>query len=238
MTTTGSSPQRRLLPVVLLLVCAGLFVGLGTWQVRRLAWKEALIADTDRAVHAAPVSPGTLPAGSLETLTYHRIALSGRYQPAATVLATATSTMGNGYWVMVPLAAPGMQPIWINRGFVPLGTRLESARAAVPTGSVAVVGLLRQSEPKGTLLRANRPQDERWYARDLPVMSARRGIVAEPRYFLDAQSETPHASARPVPVPGLTVISFPNNHLSYALTWFAMAALSLAATFVVWRRAR
>ncbi len=236
---TGSSPTRRVLPVFVLLVFMGLFLALGTWQVRRLAWKEALIADVDRALHAAPIAPAALPAGDVAPFSYHRLILSGHFLPQATVLVTATSPLGNGYWVMVPLAAhQGGVPVWINRGFVPLGTRLDAARGAVPTGDVSVTGLLRPSEPKGTLFRANRPSDERWYARDLPVMAATRHLGTEPRYFIDAQSETPRPTVAPVPVPGLTVIAFPNNHLSYALTWFALAALSLAATIVVWRKAR
>jgi surfeit locus 1 family protein len=62
---TGSSPTRRVLPVFVLLVFMGLFLALGTWQVRRLAWKEALIADVDRALHAAPIAPAALPAGDV-----------------------------------------------------------------------------------------------------------------------------------------------------------------------------
>lgn len=234
---TGS--RRRLLPVSILLVLALAFAALGIWQVKRLAWKEALIADVDRALHAAPIAPTAIPAGDIAPLAYHRVTLSGRFLPAATVLVTATSNLGNGYWVMVPLAAPGgAAPVWINRGFVPLGTRLDTARAAVPAGPVAIVGLVRPNEPHGTFLRANRPEAERWYARDLPVMAARRGVASETRYFLDAQSETPRPTAAPVPVPGLTVIAFPNNHMSYALTWFALCALSLGAAIMVWRKAR
>jgi surfeit locus 1 family protein len=236
--TAQTGSRRRLLPVSLLLVLALGFAALGIWQIKRLAWKEALIADVTRALHAAPVAPDAVPAGPIDKLSYHRVALAGHFLPAATVMATATSTLGNGYWVMVPLAEPGRLPIWVNRGFVPLGTKLDAARAAVPTGPVGIVGLIRPSEPKGTFLRANRPEAERWYARDLPVMAARRGLATEPRYFLDAQSETPRPTASPVPVPGLTVVAFPNNHLSYALTWFALCALSLGAAIMVWRKAR
>jgi len=233
---TGS--RRRLLPVSILLVLALAFAALGVWQIERLAWKEALIADVDRALHAAPIPATAIPAGDISRLVYHRVALSGRFVPAATVLATATSTLGNGYWVMVPLAVPAQKPVWINRGFVPMGTRLDAARAAIPTGTVSVVGLVRPSEPHGTFLRANQPEAERWYARDLPVMAARRGVAAETRYFLDAQIETPRPTGALVPVPGLTVVAFPNNHLSYALTWFALCALSLGAAIMVWRKAR
>lgn len=241
-TARGSAKgraTRRLLPVLLLLVFAAGFAALGIWQVQRLAWKEALIADVARALRAAPVPPEALPRGDLAALTYHRVVVNGVFDPRGVVLATATSPLGNGYWVMVPVSRGAAPAIWVNRGFVPLGTRLEAARAAVPTGPVRVVGLVRQTEPRGTLLRANRPEQERWYARDLSAMTiARRLPPGETRYFLDAQTESPAPTLAPVPVPGLTVVQFPNNHLAYALTWFALAGLSLAAIFVVVRKAR
>jgi surfeit locus 1 family protein len=36
-------------------------------------------------------------------------------------------------------------------------------------------------------------------------------------------------------VGGRTIVSFPNNHLQYALTWFALA-LGLLAVFFAWAR--
>ncbi|HBN49090.1 MAG TPA: hypothetical protein DD465_07825, partial [Thalassospira sp.] len=41
-----------------------------------------------------------------------------------------------------------------------------------------------------------------------------------------------------LPVGGLTRISFPNNHLMYAITWFGMAALTLVAAWIVLRPRR
>jgi surfeit locus 1 family protein len=38
-----------------------------------------------------------------------------------------------------------------------------------------------------------------------------------------------------LPLGGKTIIAFPNNHLQYAVTWFALA-LGLAAVFFVWAR--
>jgi surfeit locus 1 family protein len=46
-------------------------------------------------------------------------------------------------------------------------------------------------------------------------------------YFIDADA-TPNPGG--LPVGGLTVISFPNSHLVYALTWFGLA-LTVAIGF-------
>jgi surfeit locus 1 family protein len=58
----------------------------------------------------------------------------------------------------------------------------------------------------------------------VPAIAAARGLGEVPGVFLDADAT---ANAGGLPVGGLTVVRFRNHHLIYALTWFALAALSL-----------
>lgn len=233
----GGGRGRRTIvaPVLLLAALAVAFAALGQWQVRRLAWKEALIARVEAGLRAVPAPEGVIPGGSLDGWQYRRVALSGRYDPRGAVLVTGTSTLGSGYWAMAPLVGADGRAIYVNRGFVPMGSRSDAVRAALPAGPVSVTGLLRLSEPGGALLRANQPAQGHWYSRDIAMIAARHAIRAEPRFFVDAQAESPRSAAGG-PVPGLTVIAFPNNHLGYALTWFALALLSAGAAIVLWRR--
>ena len=78
------------------------------------------------------------------------------------------------------------------------------------------------TEPKGAFLRSNNPAEDRWYSRDVAAIAKARGLSSVAPYFIDAD-----ASPNPggLPVGGLTVISFPNTHLIYAITWFALAGL-------------
>ncbi len=48
--------KRLLWPGIATLVGVVLLVGLGSWQMRRLAWKQALIAVIAERAHAAPVA--------------------------------------------------------------------------------------------------------------------------------------------------------------------------------------
>ncbi|WP_260925709.1 SURF1 family protein [Novosphingobium sp. 9] len=226
---------------VLLLLAACVFVALGIWQVHRLAWKEALIARVDARVHAAPVAlppSAALDAAAAsddsDSIDYLRVRFSGIYDASGTALALASTDLGRGYWVMTPMLLDGDRKIYVNRGFVPDGTKPDSALLAVPNDKVEVVGLLRSNEPKGSLLQSNRPAQDRWYSRDVLAMAIAHKVGAVDPAFVDAQTPVPAKGAGPVP--GLTVISFPNSHLSYLLTWFAMAALSLAGIVVIWRR--
>ena len=236
-----SKPGRPTGFVVALLLATLGFAALGHWQSRRLAWKEALIAQVSANTTATPLPFSRIRAAT-PALAYRRVALSGHYEPAGTTLVTATSDLGGGYWDMVPLTmdaghTAGNATVWINRGFVPIGSRRDSIAATTPTAPVTLVGLLRMTEPGGSFLRANHPEQERWYSRDVTAMSAARATTARPDVFIDAQSETPAPSGIMAPVPGLTTISFPNNHLAYAITWFTLAVLSAGGAIVLWRRA-
>lgn len=242
-SSAGTKEARRPIGLAALLLTAMvIFAALGVWQVQRLHWKHALIASVEARVHAAP---GALPpdariagakAGGLE---YLRVGLSGVYEGRATALVRAATDLGTGYWTMTPLRLDTGRQVWINRGFVPEGTTVAVAASSTPHGPVMVTGLLRASEPGGSLLQANRPQDDRWYGRDVAGLAKARGIGAVAPAFVDVQVEQGAAPANaPVkPVAGLTQIHFPDNHLMYALTWFVLAVLSAGALVFLWRRA-
>lgn len=222
---------------ILLLVACAAFVALGVWQVQRLHWKHDLIARVDARVSAEPValpSEAGLSDGDYE---YLRVRVSGRFDASASALVRAATGLGTGYWTMVPMRIGDNRLVWINRGFVPAGTTVSQAAAAVPAGDVAVTGLLRMTEADGSLLQSNRPADDRWYSRDTAALAQDRGIGPVVPAFIDAQAESGgiRAEKGAQPVPGLTVINFPDNHLSYALTWFALAALSLVGIWFLWR---
>jgi len=149
----------------------------------------------------------------------------------------AVTERGAGFWVMAPLQTTGGSVVWVNRGFVPSASQWQATReAARCTGPATVTGLLRRSEPGGGFLRRNDPAAGRWFSRDVQALSAAAGQspAKVAPYFVDAGADTPCAIPDG-PVCGLTVLRFSNNHLVYALTWFALAAMTVAATVFVLR---
>jgi surfeit locus 1 family protein len=195
---------------------------LGAWQVQRLAWKRALIAQVDARLAAAPVpAPATAGPGD----AYRRIAATGTYRRGADTLVQASTIRGPGWWVLTPLDATGVGTVLINRGYVPTRTA-----PPPPAGPTRVTGLLRLTEPKGGFLRSNDPAGDRWYSRDVAGIAAKRGLGRTAPYFIDAAETVPGG-----PIGGLTIVSFPNNHLVYAITWFVLAGMATAG-FVYWLR--
>lgn len=250
---------HSLAALVTFAVCAALafmaFAALGTWQLHRLQWKTALIEQVGQRIHAEPVAaprPERWPQMTAAAEEYRRVSITGSFLHELTTLVQASTALGAGYWVMTPLrSANGSSAdgsiVLINRGFVPAGQagRIQApaggANAAKVAPAVTVTGLLRMSQPGGAFLRQNDPPNKRWYSRDLEAIAAASKLSRVAPYFIDADAASASANAAPGesaadrPTGGLTVVSFPNNHLVYALTWYALALMIAAAAFWVAR---
>jgi surfeit locus 1 family protein len=148
----------------------------------------------------------------------------------------AVSELGAGYWLLTPLCTSDGYIVLVNRGFVPLeqGSRYRPHQAppgpCPGTGSrLALTGLLRITEPGGGFLRNNDPARNRWYSRDVKAIATARGLYNVAPYFVDAAKDQAPADAPDQPVGGLTVITFHNSHLVYAITWYALALMVAGA---------
>ena len=238
---TSATPVRRgLLAPSIAAACAFLvLIGLGTWQVERLAWKEALIA-TVTARFAAP--PTRLPAPTdwarLDPATdeYRRVTFSAEFanDKEALVYTTGSSLHGGdagpGYWVFTPARLVG-GTVMVNRGFVPEGrqdpkTRLQGEIA----GPVEIVGVMRWPERPGLFTPAPEPGKNLWFSRDSTAIAATKGVGPVAPFFVE--QESPPAPGG-LPQAGALKPFFPNNHLGYAFTWYGLAAV-LAVSFSVW----
>jgi surfeit locus 1 family protein len=214
------------LSIAAALAVAGL-VSLGMWQVHRLAWKRDLIHKVESRVHAQPVKA---PRSAGADDAYLRVTTSGRFLNDRETLVQAVTARGAGYWVVTPLVTDQGFTLLVNRGFVPPDARKEHDR---PEGRMTITGLLRLSEPGGGFLRANDPAADRWYSRDVAAIGGARKLPSPlANYFIDAEAG-PAPGA--LPIGGLTVIRFPNSHLSYAITWFVLAAMVAGAYMFLMR---
>ena len=226
---------RSLAALVALLAAAvfalGGLLSLGVWQVKRLAWKEDLIARVHRQVHAAPVAapgPAAWPGLERSADEYRHVVVRGHFANERETFVAATTEMGAGYWVLTPLRTDQGFWVLVNRGFIPAELR-DPAKRAAPVGEQHIAALLRLTEPGGGPLRANDPAADRWYSRDVAGIAAARGLGSEAfagsvaPYFVDATAAG--APAHAWPRPGMTVLHFSNNHRVYAATWFALALM-------------
>ena len=201
---------------------------LGNWQMQRLDWKLNLIEAVESRAFGAPVAAPRGPVTEDEH-AYLRVDVTGRFRHDLSRKVKALTELGGGHWLLTPLQTES-SAIWINRGFVPSGS--DRGDWLEPEGLQRVEGLLRISEPNGTLLQKNDPAAGRWYSRDVEALNEDVGLIVAESYFIDADHA---AGPEDWPRGGLTVVDFRNTHLSYALTWYAMAVLFFGAIVYVIR---
>lgn len=217
------------------LIAAMALAALGVWQLERRVWKHELIAAVDARIAAAPVAapgPDAWPGIDAKRDAYRRVTATGVFRDDRETLVQAVTDRGAGFWVLTPLETPGFT-LLVNRGFVPTNRRDPETRAAGNVaGTAAVTGLLRMTEPGGAFLRTNDPTAGRWYSRDVAEIAKARGLARTAPYFVDADAK-PNPGG--YPVGGLTVVQFRDHHMVYALTWFALCALSLFFAWRLWR---
>ena len=242
----GVSPVLAVLALLLIV----LFAGLGTWQVYRLQWKLDLIARVEARVHAAPapLPSRTSWAGiTPESDEYRRVKLRGTYLYDLTTPVQALTEAGSGYWLLTPMCTAEGTIVLVNRGFIPaeLGARTRYAPQRATEHPCAnagpgadITGLLRTSERNGAFTRTNDPAANRWYTRDVAAIAAARGLdeFNPAPFFVDAAAGQNPPDSPDQPVGGLTVVKFPNSHLVYAFTWYALALMVAAAWGWVARR--
>jgi surfeit locus 1 family protein len=235
---SGAPGRRRaarlsLWLTILSLAAFAILIALGVWQIERRAWKLALIERVEQRIHAVahPIpAPASWPAVTAANDEYRHVTATGRFLHDRETLVKAVTEEGGGYWVLTPLLRDDGTTVLINRGFVPAERRDASTRRDDnPDGTVEIAGLLRMTEPKGGFLRTNDPDHDRWYSRDVAAIATARGLHDVAPFFVDADA-APRAGGGPIG--GLTVVRFPNNHLIYALTWFALALMLAGKLFV------
>ncbi len=231
--------QRLILPSFFALPILAVLLGLGSWQLQRLSWKTALLADL-AAAQAAPPAPAIAP------VSYAHITATGRFRHELEVLLGA-EVRGTvlGARLITPLERDGAPPLLVERGWVPQ----DKAGVARPEGPVTVTGYARPSETAGALAARDSPAQRQFFTFDTAAIGAALGITPAPFGLTvvgagPARSEggfgaspAPHRGALPDPARGFPAPR--NPHLGYAVTWFGLAiAWVVIFSLWGWRRVR
>lgn len=212
---------------IMLALMLTVLVSLGIWQLKRLAWKEALLARIEAQMQAAPV-PLPDAAEGPAAWEYRQVELAGVYDAGRIFwLQPRTENGKAGAHMLLWLQrAGGAAPVLVNRGFVP---QEKKGDMDVPAGVQTLRGIV-QIPHKNAFTPENDPARGDWYWADIPAMAAAAGygdvwpaVVTLPPSGADYPS-------------GFAVAAqIRNDHLQYALFWFGMAAI-LLVVFVLSQR--
>jgi surfeit locus 1 family protein len=218
---------RLILPLVFGLAGAAVLLGLGVWQMQRLAWKEALLDGIAQRIAAPAVAlPDTPDPGRDRFLP---VTVTGRFTgPDLDVLASRKQ-IGAGYRVVAAFRTDGGRLILVDRGFLREADRAVPRDAPAAEADVTVTGNLHWPDETDGFTPAPDPARGIWFARDVGAMASALGT--EPVLVV---ARTP-TNARIAPLP-VDTAGIPNDHFGYALTWFTLAAAWLGMTaLLLWR---
>lgn len=229
---------RPLFVPALCTVCVGaILVGLGVWQLHRLTWKEGIIATIESRTKAPPQPvppPSAWPGLKVADYAYRHVVLEGTFESNHDTLIFRPSAEGAGYLLVAPLRLRDGGTVLVNRGFVPDELKDSIIKAAEPAGVVHVAGLMREPEARNLFTPADEPAKNTFFTRDPNLIAAHLGLTDAAPFMIDADAA---ADRKGWPHGGATELAIPNNHFSYAMTWFGLA-LGLMGVFVnfAWKR--
>jgi surfeit locus 1 family protein len=251
--------RKLVWPGLATLIALGILLSLGFWQLGRKAEKEAQFErlrmavispakplDSENLLAISVHSSGLPSIGYTEIAELSRVRLKGRFLPARSVPVRATlpatkgsAISGIGFFWMTPLEAENGQIVFVNRGFVSSGGDWKPPAIPTPEGVQEISGLMRRIETPGPFTPADNPGKGEYFSRDPAAMA--RAIGLDPAkvapFFVDAE-RMPDNLIPPVGTdPREMIARIPNNHLQYAVTWFAFAA-TLIGVFGFFARAR
>lgn len=218
--------RRMVVPLVFGLVGAAILIGLGVWQIERLAWKRAVLADIDARIVAAPV-------GLPEVIdrvrdSYLPVRVKGRFTGEHVDVLVSRKQIGAGVRVIEVFEAGGSggtRRVLVDRGFV---TDDQRAAARV-SGEAEVTGNLHWPAEVDGYTPPPDPKTGLWFARDADAIAA--ALRTEPTFIVAAGPTGGDIEAMPV-----DSSTIPNDHLQYAITWFSLAAVWLGMTaYLLWR---
>lgn len=216
--------RRYLFPLILGVVGCAVLIYLGLWQLDRRAWKEDMLADITAGIQADPVP---LPDAIDPSMKYLPVTVSGTTTGAEIDVLSHTREQGAGYQIVSRFVTDDGRAILLDRGFVPQ----EARRIDRPPVRLQVTGNLHWPQDASSSTPAPNMEENIWFARDVDAMALTLDTL--PVLVVASAVEGDNQGARPLPV---AIEGIPNNHLSYAVQWFLIAATWAVMTLaLIWR---
>jgi cytochrome oxidase assembly protein ShyY1 len=250
----NGAPRRRVAGFgIFTLAMVALLVGLGVWQLQRRVEKHALIAALTERLAAAPgslPSPAQWQALKSSQDEFRRVTFATTYAPLPDAMvyssgsAVRDDVSGPGTWAFLPAQLADGNTVVINTGFVQntMQDRSQQDRAVgrLITGDpVELTGYIRFPESAGTLTPPESMAKRLWFTRDHRAMARALGWgeadKAVAPFYIDLETPAPESG---IPKPGALSVRLKDDHLQYAITWFALAFAVVIAFGVWWRGQR
>lgn len=215
--------RRMIFPLILGVAGCAVLISMGVWQLHRLAWKEALLAEINGMIVAAPVA--LMPAPDAAKDNYRPVFADGALTGQFLEVLEGVKGDSPGVRIIEAFQTADGRRVLIDRGFLPD----EARKTPRPPHAAHIVGNLIWPKDSDSYTP---PPDEKtglWFSRDVPAMAAKLNTEAT----LIVAREASGDGITPLPV---DTSAIPNDHWGYAITWFLLAATWAVMTgLLLWR---
>jgi len=216
-----------------------ILVGLGSWQLKRLAWKEDLLARV-AALQAAPPQALNTALAKGQKADFIRVEVNCpglARAPFLELFSVRETGAGVRLISACRISSPTADSILIDRGFVSDTVTHRPRVDSADRTPFHLIGVLRIPDRATFVTPPNEVAANHWYSRNVSAMASALGVRRPAPLFLMAETSTNPDWKVLTPAPLPSEIS--NRHLEYALTWFGLAA-ALAGVYVavLWKKAR
>ncbi len=223
---------KRLIPWIFIAATVSVLVGLGSWQMQRLKWKEQLLTQYEAGRTLPTLELQSINSEVFDEHAYRHVTFTGKFMHDKEVHLGGRRWHGKtGYQILTPMKIKDGRTFLVNRGWIPFELKEQEKREeslAQPTTPLKAV--LRIPKQAQLFTPENHPKKNFWFTVDVPAIADFTGVTAEP-VMLEVIEEKPDINVFPIPSDGVRV--FRNDHLGYALTWYLLA---LAALVMFWAR--
>ncbi len=202
-----------------------IFCALGTWQLYRLQWKLELISEITFGLDSIPIEY----SNSIKK-NYQRVSAKGKFNFDKQISLYSLNDNGKpGYDVVTPFRTNKNENVLINRGWIKKELKNNPVINSDVETEQKIVGLLRKIYKPNIFKPDNDLKNNIWFSINLNDLKETSGEqFNEFVIFLeDSRAKTP--------LPKKVSIDVPNNHLKYAITWYAIS-ISIIFYYLYFRR--
>jgi surfeit locus 1 family protein len=209
---------------LLLALFITLFCALGTWQLYRLQWKMQLMSEITFGLNSTPIEY----SNSIKK-NYQRVVSDGFYNFKDQIYLYSLNQKGKpGFDVITPFETTGKEIVLVNRGWIPKELKKLPEINSIQ-GRTKINGLLRKIYKANIFKPNNDIKGNIWFSVNLEDIEKFTGkkfsnfII----YLEDLDVKAP--------LPRKITVDVPNNHLKYAITWYAIA-ISILLYYLYFRK--
>lgn len=207
--------RKLLFPVIIGLGGLAILLWLGFWQLDRLDWKQAVLADIDARVSAEPVPLPLKPNPSVDN--YLTVIMQGAATGEEVRFLDSGTAAGTGHRIISAFETVDGRRVMLDQGLLPL----YDDQSTPFTGQVTVQGNLIWPDD----ISEQAPEGDEWYARDVGALADALGTEAVLIVLSAASDYDPRLTPLAVDTRNIK-----NDHLEYAITWFLLAFVWLSMT--------